>query len=36
MIKTCETCIYYDTDRADNPCCSCYDGENYVESEVTE
>ena len=28
-IKTCETCIYYDNDRADTPCCSCVDGENW-------
>ena len=34
-IKPCETCIYYDNDRADTPCCSCVSGGNW-ESEVTD
>ena len=34
-IKPCETCIYYDNDRADTPCCSCVCGGNW-ESEVTD
>lgn len=25
MKKECESCVYYDTDRNDQPCCSCYD-----------
>lgn len=29
----CETCVYYDTDPDDQPCCSCVEGENW-ESEV--
>ncbi len=32
----CETCIYYDTDKDDQPCCSCVEGENYEESGETE
>ena len=27
--KCCETCQYYDTDMDDQPCCSCFDGENW-------
>lgn len=33
MDKSCKTCIYYDTDRNDQPCCSCVDWENW-ESEA--
>lgn len=29
----CENCVYYDTDRTDQPCCSCIGFENW-ESEV--
>lgn len=32
--KVCETCQYYDTDRQDQPCCSCVDSCNWEESEV--
>ena len=31
--ELCETCIYYDTDENDVPCCSCFDGVNYEESD---
>ena len=31
--KCCENCVYYDTDRQDQPCCSCVCGCNF-ESEV--
>ena len=31
--KCCENCVYYDTDRTDQPCCSCVGGCNF-ESEV--
>ena len=31
--KCCETCLYYGTDRDDQPCCSCVDHENYEEGE---
>ena len=31
--EECETCSYYNTDRNDQPCCSCVDYENW-ESEV--
>lgn len=27
--RSCETCVYYDTDTDDQPCCSCVDGENW-------
>ena len=27
--QDCETCAYYDTDRNDQPCCSCFDWENW-------
>lgn len=27
--KECATCIYYDTDRKDQPCCSCINWENW-------
>ena len=29
MEKECATCVYYDTDRKDQPCCSCCDKINY-------
>ena len=25
----CDTCAHYDTDRKDQPCCSCVDWENW-------
>ena len=25
----CDTCAYYNTDRDDQPCCSCVDWENW-------
>lgn len=31
--KCCENCVYYDTDRTDQPCCCCVDGRNFEESE---
>lgn len=27
--QDCDTCAYYDTDRDDQPCCSCVDGANW-------
>ena len=27
--QDCDTCAYYDTDRKDQPCCSCVDWENW-------
>ena len=33
--KCCENCVYYDTERTEQPCCSCVDGSNF-ESEVSE
>ena len=27
--EDCGTCAYYDTDRDDQPCCSCVDWENW-------
>ena len=33
MEKCCENCVYYDTERTDQPCCSCVDWCNF-ESEV--
>lgn len=30
-MKKCETCVYYDTDKDDQPCCSCFFGENWEE-----
>ena len=32
-IRSCENCVYYDTDRTDQPCCSCVDWCNF-EGEV--
>ena len=29
MDESCETCMYYDTDINDQPCCSCNNGENW-------
>ena len=31
----CENCVYYDTDRTDQPCCSCVGGCNF-ESDISE
>ena len=31
--QDCETCAYYDTDRSDQPCCSCIDWENWERCE---
>lgn len=28
-IRSCENCVYYDTDRTDQPCCSCVQFENW-------
>lgn len=33
--KCCEICVYYDTDRTDQPCCSCVGGCNF-ESDISE
>lgn len=33
MGKCCENCLYYDTDRNDQPCCNCTGFENWEESE---
>lgn len=33
MEKDCATCVYYDTDRKDQPCCSCEDKINYEKME---
>lgn len=33
MEKECATCVYYDTDGQDQPCCSCYDHINYEKME---
>lgn len=27
--QDCETCVYYNTDRDDQPCCGCIDWENW-------
>ena len=27
--QDCDTCMYYDTDRNDQPCCSCVNWENW-------
>ena len=27
--QDCDTCAHYDTDRNDQPCCSCVDWENW-------
>lgn len=35
MEKCCESCVYYDTDRNDQPCCSCVGGCNF-ESDISE
>ena len=29
--KCCENCVYYDTDRTDQPCCSCDNWVNFEE-----
>jgi hypothetical protein len=33
MEKECATCVYYNTDGKDQPCCSCYDHINYEKME---
>jgi hypothetical protein len=34
--KCCENCVYYDTDRTDQPCCCCVNTCNFEkESEET-
>ena len=35
MKNMCESCVYYDTDRNDQPCWNC-DGQNYEKCEVEE
>ena len=30
--EDCETCMYYNTDKNDQPCCSCIDWENWEKS----
>lgn len=35
MKNMCENCVYYDTDRNDQPCYNC-NGQNYEEYEVEE
>lgn len=32
-MKDCADCIYYNTDRDDMPCCSCFDGINFEQGE---
>lgn len=32
--RSCETCVYYDTDVNDQPCCSCDYDNNWEKSEV--
>lgn len=27
--RRCENCVYYDTDRTDQPCCGCVGGCNF-------
>ena len=34
--KCCENCVYYDTDRTDQPCCSCVGGCNFESESDTE
>ena len=29
MEKCCENCVYYDTERTEQPCCSCVDWCNF-------
>ena len=31
-VKPCDMCAYYDTDRKDQPCCSC-NGQNFEEAD---
>lgn len=31
MCKDCETCVYYDMGKDEQPCCGCIDGVNYKE-----
>lgn len=31
MEKCCESCMHYDTDRVDQPCCSCFGCSNWEE-----
>ena len=30
--EECATCLHYNTDRKDQPCCSCIDWENWEKS----
>ena len=34
--KCCENCVYYDTDRTDQPCYSCVGGCNFESDHLTE
>lgn len=36
VCKYCENCVYYDTDRTDQPCCGCVGGCNFVSEVDTE
>lgn len=29
----CDTCLYFDTDKDEQPCCSCVEGVNWTERE---
>ena len=29
MYKECETCVYYDIGKDDQPCCNCVEASNY-------
>ena len=31
-LKPCESCAYYDEDRDNQPCCSCF-GQNFEEAD---
>lgn len=31
--RTCEDCVYYDTDENDMPCCGCVDKINFEPAE---
>ena len=32
----CENCVYYDTDRKDQPCCSCVEYSDWVRSDTND
>ena len=36
MLKCCENCVYYDTDRTDQPCCNCQNFLNWKEQKENE